>query len=297
MFAPQSSVYFQVIPSGNIPTCYLPVCRYGSSCYRKNPEHFTKFLHPSGSTEFEESDCFIKMNETSSLKELYYQVTSIYDCTNTKFTMYVDSDLHDDWIKLDRSIFYALLQQSAFTHEKFNLYVEFTTKKNVFPSPFQFGSSQWRAIRCCAKCQRSIYDAYYFECSNCLPSESYVLCSFCEQNHSHNREHIFAKIYPHQQGKQPRAQQPKNDEKLDEIVDALSSLQLQVQGQQEMSKIKKEQNVPAVPQSQHSDAQRDLHKQTLKELVGMGFKPSAELCNTIIEKKGDISAVLAELLD
>ena len=25
-----------------------PACRYGSACYRRNPEHFARFAHPPG---------------------------------------------------------------------------------------------------------------------------------------------------------------------------------------------------------------------------------------------------------
>lgn len=33
-----------------------PVCKYGASCYRKNPDHLKKFSHPRRDSEQEDRD-------------------------------------------------------------------------------------------------------------------------------------------------------------------------------------------------------------------------------------------------
>ena len=62
----------------------LPPCKYGASCYRKNPDHFKEFSHPGPSVPDTKHDSYVELerrikNADTVTDSRYQQVSGSYD--------------------------------------------------------------------------------------------------------------------------------------------------------------------------------------------------------------------------
>ena len=95
--------------AGDIPACDLPVCKYGSRCYRKNPCHFEQFQHPD-EEGYSHTRASIDLDfELSDLYELLYDRYVLEDSVECTFaclggvgsasTLSTDAELRDSVLK------------------------------------------------------------------------------------------------------------------------------------------------------------------------------------------------------
>ena len=177
-----NSVEVRLSVTGEVPTCYIPDCKYGTKCYRKNPVHFREFCHRSifcGTKTLK-----FLFTKDDSFSNLSRRVQSFFDCRYVTFTLSESigkCPLNEHtW----RGLLSAYSDSDPFA---ISIVAHFTT---VPPT------------KVCSKCCHSLSFGFYFQCLQCSHL-SYYLCTNCEtRNHHynyHDSSHMFVKVYPHQQ--------------------------------------------------------------------------------------------------
>ena len=254
-------VFVELVATGDVPHNYLPTCKYGASCYRKNLDHLSQFSHPH-------KNCIVKINHTflSSNQDLLCAIRSNFDCTNTTFTLHDEfSQKIQNFNPFDFASFYS-------EQKKITIYVNFTT------------INPWKIIKSCSYCCKTICDNFYYECNHC--SNEYILCSACEACDIHTKNHIFSKIYCSQQDcPRMNCKEDKSCAKLDEIIDKISDLKLNVTEIKE-----KQENTINIKQTEQ-------FREALKTLSGMGFRLTVDVLDLVAEQKCDIEAILDKLVN
>jgi len=301
-----NEIFFSVNVIGDTPISFTPACRYGHSCYRKNPNHFVAFSHPQTST-------YIKLtNDEPSFSALDLSIRSMYDCRYHDFTIINE---FDEIIDSDESLIETIYEYSP------------KQLKNPISLTIEFKSSKWQSKRTCSNCwlDTSKHDFIYY-CKTCCK----VICSTCESSRVHSCNHIISKVYHDQENLifgipfkpsfpsfSTYNQVPFNPISPFSFKNELISYNCKncglyghnssssascplriVQNDIPQPKIvKKEEQVKAKEQEEVKEEKQNNIKDILFQVKNMGFKITMDVVKIANKYPNDISAIVAELIE
>ena len=285
-----NEIFFSLNVIGDVPISYSPACRYGHSCYRKNPNHFVTFSHPQTAN-------YVKLtNDEPSFSALDLSIRSMYDCRYNDFTVINE---FDEIIDSDESLIDTIYEYSP------------KQLKNPISLTIEFKSSKWQSKRSCSNCWKDTSkDDFIFYCTSCCK----VICDSCESSRFHSCNHVLSKVYHDQESlifsipikptsfSLPSPSLPFNPVSFEycNICGIHGHISSSLSCPFRINKVKNDtilNPLKIVKKEELKDEKQNNIKDILFQVKNMGFKITMDVVKIANKYPNDISAIVAELVE